>query len=149
MITHLIEDWETCYREMTPLWQLHWEEIAIHRDIIPLDPDLPEYSRLQACGQLSVIVTRELGRVIGYYLSIIRPHLHYRTTLHAFTDVYYVLPHKRKGKCGIQMIEAAMAEWKRRGVKKAFTATKLALDMTPVFEHLGWERTENTLTVLL
>lgn len=148
-VTYLVEEWSDCVRELMPLWQQHWEEIAIHRDSIPLAPDLDEYRRLEAAGNLSVVVARSEGSVAGYYISFVKTHLHYRTTLHAFTDVYYVLPEFRKGFCGIRLIEAAMAEWRRRGVKKAFTATKFALNMTPVFEHLGWASTENTLTVLL
>jgi L-amino acid N-acyltransferase YncA len=148
-VTYMVERWRDVYLEMMPLWQGHWEEIAIHRDAIPLDPDVAEYQRLEDAGILSVVVGRHEGEVIGYYISFVKPHLHYRSTLHAFTDVYYVVPAFRKGRTGIRLIEAAMAEWKRRGVKKAFTATKFALNMTPVFELLGWKSTENTLTVLL
>lgn len=148
-ITYLPERWADCFREMMPLWKDHWEEIAIHRDAIPLDPDVAEYQRLDNEGVLAVVVARCEGRVVGYYISFVKSHLHYRTTLHAFTDVYYVVPDFRKGFCGIRLIEAAMKHWRERGVKKAFTATKFALNMTPVFEHLGWISTENTLTVLL
>lgn len=148
-VTYLAEEWSDCIRELMPLWQQHWEEIAIHRDSIPLDVDLAAYRQIETAGQLAAVVARNEGNVVGYYISFIRPHLHYRTTLHAFTDVYYVLPDFRKGFCGIRLIEATMAHWRARGVKKAFAATKFALNMTPVFEHLGWESTENTLTVLL
>lgn len=147
-VTHMPEGWNS-FLELVPMWRKHWEEIAIHKDVIPLDPDIPEYQRMHAAGQLDVIVSRNEGRPVGYYISFVRPHLHYRTTLHAFTDVYYVLPDFRKGRCGIRLIEAAMKHWRERGVKKAFSATKFALNMTPVFELLGWQSTENTLTVLL
>lgn len=148
-VTYAVEAWGDCWREMQALWGKHWEEIAIHRDAIPLDPDIQQYQHLQDTGNLCVVVARSAGVIIGYYISIIRTHLHYRTTLHAFTDVYYIHPDFRKGRTGIRLVQEAMTVWKQRGVKKALTATKEHLDMGPVFDYLGWAKTETVFTTLL
>lgn len=150
MITFAVESYHDYRAEQEPLLALHWREVAIHQDAIPLDPDVDAYRAMQDAGQLCSIIARHEGRIVGYYVSIVRPHLHYRTTLHAFTDVYYLLPEYRDGTgAGIRMIKEAMKVWKQRGVKKAFTATKTHLDMSKVLVRLGWERTENTFCILL
>lgn len=148
-LTFMVETWADCRTEMAPLWFVHWQEIAIHRDVIALDPDLEQYAAMQAAGMLCLLIARCEGRMVGYYASIIKPHLHYRTVLHAFTDVYYLLPEFRKGRNGIRLIDAAKRVWRERGVKKAFTATKKHLNMGPVLLATGWEQTEDTYCILL
>lgn len=150
MITFMVEKWADCWREMAPLWDSHHAEVAIHHEEVPLDPDVAEYARLCANGQLCIVVARMEGRIIGYFLSIIKPHLHYRTTLHAFTDVYYVLPEYREGTgCGIKLFKETERVWIARGVVKAFTATKLHLDMSAILLRMHWEHTEHTFCKLL
>lgn len=148
-VTYMVELWYDVWREMAPLWQDHWREIAINQSEIPLDPDVAQYEMLQANGMLCVLVARAEGKIVGYYISIIKPHLHYRTTLHAFTDVYYVLPAYRNGWCGIRLFQKAEEIWKERGVVKAFTATKLHLDMSAILERLEWVLTERTFSKLI
>lgn len=149
MITYMVESWPAVWQEMKPLWLTHWEEVALHQGAVPLDPDEDEYARMDAVGMLSLVIARKDGVLIGYYASIIKPHLHYRTTLHAFTDVYYVLPKYRNGWCGIRLFQHAEKVWRARGVKKAFTATKLHLDMGAILRRLDWEPAENTFCKLL
>lgn len=149
MITFLVEDWNDCKSEMSALWGPHYREIAIHQDAIPLDPDLNEYQRLRDTGALCVIVGREDGRIVGYHLSIVRPHLHYRRTLHGFTDVFYLAPHCRGSGAGRQMFEMVERAWTARGVVKGFSACKKHFDLAPLFESLGWTETETLYTKLL
>lgn len=150
MITFAVESWHDCYRDMMPLWAAHHAEVAIHHEAVPLDPDLEQYAFMEQRGQLCCLIARSGGAIVGYYLSIIKPHLHYRTTLHAFTDVYYVIPEFREGTgCGIKLFKEAERIWIARGVKKAFTATKLHLDMSKILSRLGWEHTEHTFCKLL
>jgi len=57
---------------------------------------------------------RAQGRRHGrYHVAIVSGHLHYLSTMHAITDVYFLLPAYRKGFAVIrlfQCIEAAMSE---------------------------------------
>lgn len=148
-VTFLAEDWVDCWREMESLWPAHHKEVALHHAEVPLAPDMEQYSFMQARGQLSVLVGRCEGRIVGYYISIIKPHLHYKDTLHAFTDVYYIAPEFRQGMTGWRMFLEMKKLWKLRGVKKAFTATKAHLDIGPLLLRDGWELAEHTYCVLL
>lgn len=149
MITFMVEPWSKCAPEMSALWPLHYEEIAINRDVIQLDPDLAQYAELERTGALHVVVARERGEIVGYHISIVRPHLHYRRSLSAFTDVYFLRPSHREGMTGVRLIKAAEASLRARGVQKMFTGTKLHLDMGPIFERLGWTETERLYTKVI
>jgi L-amino acid N-acyltransferase YncA len=146
MVTFVVEDWLEVKDEMSALWPAHWKEVALDHDAIPLDPDLELYDHLAESGMLHVLVARDEGRIIGYHLSIVKPHLHYRTSLHAQTDVYYIDPAYRKGMTGVRLFKEAERTLVARGVKKMITGTKMSLDMGKIFERLGWRETERTYT---
>lgn len=148
-VTYAVEAWSDLLPEMSPIWQQHWEEVAMHRDAVPLDPDLDAYLSMERAGMLHIVAARSEGKLIGYHISIVKPHLHYRTTLHAHTDVYFVCPEFRQGMTGVKLFKEVERTLKARGVIKMITGTKLSLDMGRIFERLGWEETERTFTKLI
>ena len=141
-ITYMIEPWSKVWGELQPLWDAHWQEVALNRDEIKLAVDFEAYADQERMGTLQVMVARADGFVIGYHLSFIHPHLHYRDSLSAYTDVFYVDPSYRKGSVGINLFREVEKAWKARGVQKAFTGTKKSLDLSRLFEHLGWTAAE-------
>jgi hypothetical protein len=44
--------------ELEEHWPKHWQEVAMHKDKVPLDPNFAEYERLHETGQLHVTVGR-------------------------------------------------------------------------------------------
>lgn len=148
-VTFAVEDWQDYKREAAVLWPLHWDEIAMDKDAIKLSVDYAQYDQIDASGSLHVVVARSEGRIVGYHLSIIRPHLHYSQSLSAFTDIYFIVPEFRKGRTGINLMKFTEKSLKARGVQKMFTGTKLHLDMGRLFEHLGWTETERLYTKVI
>jgi len=148
-ITYAVEPLADCRTEIEGLLYEHWLEVARDHDVIPLDPDWSEYERLDASGELHLVICRLDGHVIGYYVTIIRPHLHYKSTLHGFVDVYFLKKEYRHGKIGMQLFVEAEKALKQRGVVKLFSGTKTHLDVSPLFERLGWKTTETLFTKVL
>ena len=146
MITYQVEPWSRVWPELQPHWDAHWQEVALNRDTIKLNIDWDAYAAYDASGALHVMVVRKDGAVIGYHLSIVRPHLHYKDSLNAFTDVYYIAPEHRKGTVGVKLFLEVEKSLKARGVEKMFTGTKLSLDRGRIFERLGWTETERLYT---
>lgn len=142
MITYQVEDWADCWQEMSALWQAHYEEVALNRDKITLNPDMETYAALNAAGQLHVVVVRKDARIIGYHIAIVRPHLHYRQSLSAYSDVYYIDPAHRKGRVGVKLFTETERLLKQRGVERFYTGTKMSKDMSRIFEHLGFKEVE-------
>lgn len=142
LVTFCVEEWASVWPEMSPLWRNHYEEIALDRDKIQLAPHLEVYHAMASVGGVHVVVARSQGRIIGYHISFVRPHLHYRYSLTAHTDVFWIDPMFRKGMTGIKLFKEAEKTLKARGVQKIFTACKLGLDLGPIFERLGFKEIE-------
>ncbi len=128
--------------EMEHLWPKHWKEVAVNQDTVPLDVDFAAYDALDKAGMLHITVARENGRVVGYHILFVKPHLHYRSTLFAFSDVYYLDPAHRKGFAGVQLFRESERALRDRGVKVVVGNTKLSLDMSAIFKRLRWRETE-------
>ena len=142
MITYQVEDWHDVKDEALPLLQRHWEEVAADKAEIPMAIDYASYDALAASGVLHILVARKDGEMIGYYCAVVRSHLHYVTTLFAFTDIFFIAPEHRKGMAGVRLFTEMEKSLKARGVKKFFGATKPWLDVGPIFERLGYTKHE-------
>ena len=148
-VTYAVEDWFAVKDEMAHLWPLHWAEVAMNRDQIALDPDFDTYAAFANAGMLHIVVARKDGEVIGYHFSVVRPHLHYRQSLSAFTDIYFIAPAYRVGRVPLRLFEFVEKTLRDKGVQKMFTGTKLSLDAGPLFEKMGWAETERLYTKFL
>lgn len=139
---YAVERWRDLRAEMLPLLVRHWREVALNHADVPLDIDEAGYKRLDEAGSLHIVTVRRHGLLIGYHVAIVSAHLHYASTLHGITDVYWIAPECRHGVTAMRLFQAVERELKRLGVKKLFTATKLHLDQGPLFERLGYKPVE-------
>lgn len=94
----------------------HWQEIAIYRDKISLNPDYAHYITLQSKGELRVITARVDNKLVGYCVFIIGPGPHYKDTLFAENDILYITEEHRKGFNALRMLRFAEVRLKRIGV---------------------------------
>ena len=134
------ERWKDCETDIRGLVDAHWREIALDQDRIPLDIDFEMYRRLDAeTFTLHVTTARERGNLIGYYVNVIRPHPHYKTSLFAFLDAYFILPAYRQGPLGVQLFQAMEREMRKCGVKSLISISKNHHNVLPLFERLGWK----------
>ena len=149
-ITFHVEPLSEFKREAAILFPKHWDEVALHKDTIKLDVDFNQFDILEASGSLHIVVARDAGRIIGYWIGIIRPHLHYKQSLTAYTDIFYVRQESRKDVFLFQhMLAFVEKTLKKRGVQKLFIASKVHKDLSKIFERLGMTRTEVVYTKLL
>lgn len=149
------ERWFQISDEIKPLLKLHWGEVANHRASVPLDPDWEMYDRLDRTAVLMITTARDDGKLVGYYLSHVTPHPHYKSTLYAFVDVYFLLPEYRNGNTGIRLFmameEAMRARMKTAGRTKMVLIGRGRLAHNPqaILERLGWKAVETAYTKLL
>lgn len=147
MLRYQVEPWGDFCKEAEPLWTVHWQEIAVDQDTIPLVPDYAAYAALEQAGVLHVVTGRDAGmRLQAYWVGLVKGHLHYATTLHAFCDVYWLAPAHRKGLEGYRLFQHVEASLRARGVKKVITATKVAFDVSRLFERLHYREIERVWT---
>lgn len=142
MITCHVESFIERLPELKPLLPLHWAELALDTDKVPLDPQYEIYFERERRGELLFVVLREKGELIGYFIGFIAPGLHYKTCLTCTMDIFYVHPDKRGGRAGIKLFKFVEEELKRRGVDRWFVGSKLKLDASWLFDYLKFERVE-------
>jgi|SRR6185295_2188435 len=128
--------------EIKQLLPLHYKELALNQDSVPLDPQYDIYLRREAAGEVIFTVLRENGEMIGYFIGFIAPGLHYRTCLTCTMDIFYVRKDKRKQGAGIALFTEVEKELRRRGVQRWFMGSKLHLDASYLFEKIGAEHVE-------
>lgn len=127
----------------------HWKEVALNHAEVPLDVAWDRYNALDDAGALHVLTARRDGVLVGYHIAIVTAHLHYASTLHGITDVYWIAPAYRTGRTGLRMFQAVERELKKLGVRKLFTATKLHLDQGALFEYMGYKPVERLYAKLI
>mgnify|MGYP003345974306 FL=1 len=81
MIKFGVEKYHQVCEDIKELIKLHYEEIAVNKDVIPLDPDWDNYKNLCDKNILMIITARDEGRLVGYSIFFITNHLHYKSTV--------------------------------------------------------------------
>jgi GNAT superfamily N-acetyltransferase len=143
MITCAVESFSQSIDELKKVIPMHYEELALNKDKVPLSPQWDIYKRRDAMGEVLFVVMREAGEMIGYFIGFIAPGLHYSTCMTCTMDIFYIRPDKRgSGLPGIRLFKAVEEELKRRGVKRWFVGSKTKADASALFERLKFDRVE-------
>ncbi len=140
--TIMLEPFEERLPELMPLLPLHYEELALNQDKVPLSPQYGIYIDRERRGELMFIVARNAGELIGYFIGFVAPGLHYSTCLTLTLDIFYIHPDHRGSNLGYRLFKEVETEAKRRGVQRMFVGSKVHLDASWLFERLGYERVE-------
>lgn len=138
MITYQTEKLFGLLDEIKPLLVAHYKEIARNQDKVKLNPDYDKYRALDKAGMVHSVTARDEGKLIGYYISIVAPHLHYRDCIMAMNDVLFISPEYRKGFIAFKLLKYGEKTLKDRGVGVIHMNMKLANDFGILMERLGW-----------
>ena len=123
--------------------------MALNQDTIALDVDADRFKVIDDQGLLHILTARVDGLMVGYYIAIVMPHLHYKSSGNmAFTDMFFVLPQFRKGH-GLKLFTEAERTLRERGVKKAYLSCKVHSDHSELFEKLGWTLSDKSFVKVL
>ncbi len=142
MLTAQIEPFMDNVEELKPLLPIHYEELALNKDKVPLDPQWDVYAAREDAGQVLYVTLRQAGKLVGYFIGFIAPSLHYRTCLTLTMDIYYTVPEIRGGTAAIRLFRLVEREAKRRGVQRIFYGSKNHKDSSRLFGALGFDPVE-------
>lgn len=137
MITCHVESFEERLEELQVLLPLHYKELALDQEHVPLSPQYSVYIARERAGQLLFVTLRDAGELVGYFIGFIAPGLHYSTCLTCTMDIFYVRADKRVGSAGVRMFRFVEAELKRRGVQRWFMGSKIHADASALFKRIG------------
>lgn len=142
MLTAQVENLTARLEEMKSLFPEHWEELALNKDKVPLDPQYDIYLARDACGEVLFVTLRRDGELKGYFVGFVSPGLHYRSCLTLTMDIFWTHPDIRGGSAGLRLFKAVEREARRRGVHRVFYGSKNHKDASRLFAALGCEPVE-------
>jgi len=131
---------------MKPILRKHYEEVAMYQDKVPLSPDYERYYKLEELGIFHIVTVRDGGKLVGYFLSMITPNLHYSDTLYAVNDILYLDCEYRDAGVGYRMFKFAEDRLKELGVSVIAIHMKTALPFDSLCESLNYDYAERNYT---
>lgn len=119
--------------------QSHWEEIALDKVLTVLAPDWSRYAALEDAGVLMAIgAFDDAGEMVGYSVTFINAHIHYRNLVYAHNDVLYVRPEHRNSKVGLKLIRETERLAKERGAGMVSWHAKENTTLASLLPRMGY-----------
>jgi GNAT superfamily N-acetyltransferase len=139
-----IERWAPFIEEGKEIFPVHFEELALDKEQMPLGMDFAFYQKLEDLGFLHVLTAREGKKLVGYYIAMVfQSHPHNKDAGPvSTTDMFYILPAYRKGGAGAKLLMMAEKTLRERGVKKAAISVKVHQNHGTLLKALGWKETD-------
>lgn len=128
--------------ELEPIIKMHWEQIALNKDKIKLNPDWKQYKLLEDAGILKLYTVRDGTELVGYFCVVMAMGLHYADHVMAACDVLYVKPDKRAGLTGYKLISFVEKELKKLNVSVLAINTKVHAPFDKLMERMNYKCTE-------
>lgn len=142
MITYQQEFLSSCLEDFKPMLEKHWEEIALYKDTIKLNPDYEKYYTLEDLSMLKVFTARDDGYPVGYLVFIVDVNLHYQDTVWAKMDILYISPQFRNARVGMRLISFAEECLKEDGVDVIMLGTKAHKPFGRLLRFMGYSKVE-------
>lgn len=142
VLTARVELFSRGLPELIQVLPEHYEELALHKDRVPLDPQFDIYIAREQMGGLIYVTLRDAEKLAGYYIGFIGPELHYKQTIENHQDIFYVIPEYR-GMGGADILfRRVEEESRRRGVKRWYGNCKVHHEKhaTILFMKMGFEK---------
>lgn len=149
MITYQQESLVTVKADIIPLLEKHWEEVALNKEKIKLNPDWDAYANLEDAGVLKIFTSRDDRKLVGYFVVFVKSHIHYKDHLFCYNDVIFVDEEYRKGFTSPRLIKFAEKCLKADGVEVMIVNTKRHKPFDSLLVWLGYKHIENLYSKVL
>lgn len=100
--------------ELWPLLVEHREELTTNKALMELAPDVARYRQAEAAGAVLALIAREGGRIVGYSVNFVSPHIHYMRMTICANDVLFV-DRDHRARLGLRLLRATEEAAKARG----------------------------------
>ena len=142
MIKYAVEQLPDFIEELAPLLEDHYEEVAMYKDKIKLNPDYDKYLKLAEMGMMHCVTVRDDKKLVGYFISFIQPHLHYQDTIYALNDILYLDPQYRGTNAAVKMFVFAEEQLREEGVDVIVLHMKTSLPFEGLAKFLHYDKAE-------
>ena len=95
---------------------------------MPLDPNYETMMQQSINRSLIILTARDIesNALIGYVFNLVGTHTHYKTTLHACIDMYWLHPAHRRGWTGYNMLKENKELMRKLGVVRHMIGENLS-----------------------
>lgn len=121
-----------------PLLAEHWEEVALNKDLMVLEPNVDAYERLESCGALFALGAFDGEQLVGYSATMVQQHLHYKDLRYAVNDVLFVAKSHRSGRAGIRLMQETERIAKERGAQLMLWHAKPETALGAILPRMGY-----------
>lgn len=101
------------------LIRAHWDEVALSKDLMVLDPNWSKYELLEVGGGLVSVGAYVDDALVGYSVGLVTGHLHYKGLVYYQNDVLFVATDHRRSSVGLALIAASEEMAAAMGAKMA------------------------------
>lgn len=120
------------------LFERHWHEIALNKELMQLKPDAAKYKQIEEAGNMLILSAHEGGQLIGYSVNFIINHLHYSDLVLCQNDLLFLIPEKRSGRIGLKLILETEKHAQDRGAHMVIWHAKQGTALTEILPKLGY-----------
>lgn len=129
-------------KEIKPLLDKHWEEVAWYKDDIKLNPNYDQYIQMQENNGLLLVTVRHEGKLVGYNINFLHRHPHYKDHIYAVNDIIFLAPAYRHGKIAKELLDTTEEMLKQIGVSVVTLHMKPEHTFKSLAEACGFKQQE-------
>ena len=101
--------------EAYALFEEHWDEIALNKDVMVLKPYEEKYLAAEEQGTIFILAAWQDDVLVGYSVNFVTNHLHYADMKLCSNDLLFVKKEYRQGRTGMKIMKATEAKAKSLG----------------------------------
>jgi len=121
------------------LLEEHWDEVALHKDLMVLSPDWHRYYEIEERGMMLVLAaSTPADGIVGYSVTFIVPHLHYSDLIVANNDLLFVSKDWRRTGLGPRLILATESASRERGARMMTWHAKPKTILNKLMPKIGY-----------
>lgn len=121
-----------------PLFADHYDEVALHKQVMRLKPDWLRYKALEQHDSLLILTAWVDGMLAGYAVSFVLTHLHYSELLYAANDVLFVAKEHRQSQVGLRLIRETERVAQGRGCRLVTWHAKEGTALEGILPRMGY-----------
>lgn len=124
--------------QMGELFDEHWEEIARNKEVMILKPDYQKYRALEEIGACKSLIAYYDGKLVGYSINFIQPHMHYSDLVICYNDIVYTDPAYRSKPVGLRLLKETEKKAKEWGARMMLWHVKPDTPMFKIMPRLAY-----------
>lgn len=141
-LSYQLEALDEAWDDLLDVLEHYWGEVRGAQEAQSLDLDRNVYDIYETNGSLLLLTARDEDELVGFVAMTVSYHHHHQSDLCGFFDAWYVVPAYRRAGVGQTLVGTIEALARDRGVVRLYAGSSTKLDVSTLFERMGWSETE-------